>query len=310
MHQPARPGRPSRPGRGPGRWCAPWPCRRRRPPSRRAPRRARASRPPPCAGRRGRGRARRRWPPPGPRRAGAPHRGSTAGTGTLITGAPMSWAMTAASTMASVSRRIRPSLPHQRLDQRLEPGRSRLLEHLAQQLERGRRERVVQVDARHVLDARPAVGRGPADAGHQAVVELEDGAGQAGAVDGEVGAVQRGEVARRGQVVQRLRRGQDAVAGRQRLGQRPEELGPVLGRQHGAGAVVGRQDQRRGGQRRRARSSGAGQRQDDLGHGREVLAPVAGRAGRREQLARRRRGGDRARRRAPRRPWPGRGPWP
>ena len=35
--------------------------------------------------------------------------GRAAGTGTLITGAPMSWAMIGASTMASVSRRIRPS---------------------------------------------------------------------------------------------------------------------------------------------------------------------------------------------------------
>ena len=102
---------------------------------------------PRCAGRRGRGRARRRWPPPGPPRAGARHRAPTAGTGTLITGAPMSWAMTAASTMASVSRRIRPSCHTSGSIRASSSACACLLEHLAQQLERGRRDRVVQVDA-------------------------------------------------------------------------------------------------------------------------------------------------------------------
>ena len=146
-----------------------------------------------------------------------------------------------------------PSFPRQRFDQRLEPRLLRLLEHLAQQLERRRRDRIVHVDARHVLHAGPALGGRPRHAGHQAVVQLEDGAGQTGAVDGEVGAVQRGEVARRGQPGQRLGGGQDAVARGQRLGQGPEEGVPVLGGHHGTGAVVRRQNERGGGQRRGAR---------------------------------------------------------
>ena len=47
--------------------------------------------------------------------------GLAVGTGTLMTGAPMSWAITAASTTASVSRRMPPIVPDQRLNQGLEP---------------------------------------------------------------------------------------------------------------------------------------------------------------------------------------------
>ena len=63
--------------------------------------------------------------------------GATAGTGTLIIGAPMSWAMIAAITMASVSRRIRPSSHTSGSIESLELRLARLLEDLAQQLERG-----------------------------------------------------------------------------------------------------------------------------------------------------------------------------
>ena len=67
-----RSGPPSRPVHGPGTPCVPWPCRHRHLPSRRAPRRARRPARPCRSVRPGRGRARRRWPPPGPRRAVVP----------------------------------------------------------------------------------------------------------------------------------------------------------------------------------------------------------------------------------------------
>ena len=51
--------------------------------------------------------------------------------------------------------------------------------------------------------------------GHQPVVQFEGRAGQAGAVDGEIGALPGPETTEPGQVVQRLGGGQDAVAVRQ-----------------------------------------------------------------------------------------------
>ncbi len=50
VHEPGHRARPSRPGRDPGRWSGPWPCRRRHPPSRRAPRSSTGSRPPSPSG--------------------------------------------------------------------------------------------------------------------------------------------------------------------------------------------------------------------------------------------------------------------
>ena len=65
--------------------------------------------------------------------------------------------------------------------------------------------------------------------------------------------MQRREMAGCRQARQRLRGGEDAVARGQRLGQRPEELGPVLGRDDGTGTVVRRQNQGGRGQRGRPR---------------------------------------------------------
>ncbi len=143
-------------------------------------------------------------------------------------------------------------VPRQRFHEGLEPRLAGLFEHLAQQFQGGRRHRVAEVDARHVLDPRPSIGGGPAHAGHQAVIELEGGASQAGPVEREVGAVPRGDVAPFGEGGQRLRGGQDPVTERQGLGQRAEELGPVLRRQHGTGAVVRGEDEGRDGQRPRS----------------------------------------------------------
>ena len=196
---PARPrARPFRPGRGPGRRRGRWPSRS--PPPAMTSRTSSSTGAPAGVARadhRERGPARRRWPPRGPRPAGALAPAATAGTGTLMTGAPISCATTAANTMDSVSRATRPSRHDERLDQRLEPGRPGLLEHLPEQLERRRGPLVRHVDPRHVLDPGPSVGAGPWHAGHQAVVELEGRTGQAGAVQREVGAVRRGQRDRR-----------------------------------------------------------------------------------------------------------------
>ena len=131
----------------------------------------------------------------------------------------------------------------------------------------------------------------------------------AGAVDREVRAVQRGQVARRGEARQWLGRGQNAVARGQRRRQRPEELVPVLGGQHGPGAVVRRQDQRRGGAGRWVPSSAPASASTTLATAEKssrpypaALAAVSSRRARPSSA--------RARRSAPRRPWRGRGPWP
>ena len=155
-----------------------------------------------------------------------------------------------------------PVAPGQGLDQRLHPGRPGLVDHLAQQLQGRGREGIGAVDAGHVLDPGPAVGRGPVDARDQAVVELEHRSGQAGAVDGQVGALPRSNGPRRGQVGQRLAGGQDAVAGRQGGGQ-GGHIGPVALDGHDPpGPVVGGQDERRalapvGGRRRHSTPAAA-----------------------------------------------------
>ena len=161
----------------------------------------------------------------------------------------MSWAITAAKTMAVGVAGDPPVAPHQRLDQCLEPGGPGLLEHLAQQLEGRRRDGIGHVDAGHVLDPGPAVGRGPGHAGHQAVVELEDRAGQAGPVEGEIGALRASAMcppsarSASGCAVARI----PSQCG-QRLGQRADVVRVALDGDHAAGPMVGRQDQRRRGQ--------------------------------------------------------------
>ena len=118
--------------------------------------------------------------------------GATAGTGTLITGAPRSWAITAANTIASVSRAHPAVAPQQRLDQGLEPGEARLSKTWPSSSSAGavRGRPCRSGSCASPPSTRPAAR--PGHAGHQPVVELEGRAGQAGAVDRQVGAVPRG----------------------------------------------------------------------------------------------------------------------
>ena len=144
--------------------------------------------------------------------------GATSGTGTLSTGAPRSWATTAAKTIESVSRATAPSRHDRGSTSASSPARPGSLEHLAEQLEGGRGQGVGHVDAGHVLDAGPPVGGGLLDRRHQPVVELERAAGQPGAVERQIGAVPGLDGTRRREVAQRLGAGQDAVAELERGG--------------------------------------------------------------------------------------------
>ncbi len=60
--------------------------------------------------------------------------------------------------------------------------------------------------------------------------------------------MRRGEVTGRGQIVQRLRRRQDAVTGGQGLGQGVDIVPVAFHGHHAAGPMIGRQNERRGGQ--------------------------------------------------------------
>ena len=66
--------------------------------------------------------------------------GSASGTGTFSTGAPMSWATTAAKTMASVSRAIRPSRHDRDSTSASRPGARARSSTVPEQLEGGRRQ--------------------------------------------------------------------------------------------------------------------------------------------------------------------------
>ena len=91
----------------------------------------------------------------------------------------MSCATTAASTMSSGSRADPTVVPDQRLDKRLEAGFA--ASSSSTRPSSSSAAAVIgfgHVDARHVLDPGPAVDGRPPHAGHQAIVELEGGAGQ------------------------------------------------------------------------------------------------------------------------------------
>jgi hypothetical protein len=133
--------------------------------------------------------------------------------------------------------------PADRLDESLDAGQPRVLENLAEKLERPRRQRVGGVDARHVLDACVTESRRTRHGRDEPVVELECGSRKPSAVQRQVRALLGARRPR--EVGEGLGAREDAVAVREGRSQRAEVRGVRLDRDDAAGPVVRGEDESR-----------------------------------------------------------------